>query len=282
VAVRTEGRADLALRFGARPDAPAATAADEQHLRRAAESGEDSAVFIIFDSERPSDSPFIERVWCCHSEGSGDFLSVASSHWEMVVTKLEGATTLTVRGPETRAREVHCPANGEWLAIRFKVGTFMPRLPIAALLDGRDMTLPSATSRSFVLDGAAWEYPSFENAEVFVARLANAGFIARDAAVEAALLGLPQALSRRSAQRHFVKTAGMTHSALRQIERARHATQRLRSGMPIADTVHAAGYFDQAHLTRSLKSLVGLTPAKIAREERQLSFLYKTAPAKPA
>jgi AraC-like DNA-binding protein len=239
-------------------------------------------VFIIFDAERPSDSPFVERVWRCHSERSGDFLSVASSHWEMVVTKLDGATTLTVRGPETRVREVYCPANGEWIAIRFKVGTFMPQLPIAGLLDGRDVTLPRATSRSFVLDGAAWEYPSFDNAEVFVARLAKAQLIARDPAVEAALLGGPQSLSRRSAQRHFLKTAGMTQGTLRQIERARHATNLLRSGVPIGDADHAAGYFDQAHLTRSLKTLVGLTPAKIAREERQLSFLYKTEPPEPA
>jgi AraC-like DNA-binding protein len=236
------------------------------------------SVFIIFDADRPSDSPFVERVWRCHSEGSGDFLSVASSHWEMVVTKLGGATTLTLRGPETKAREVHCPANGEWLGVRFKAGTFMPQLPVGNLLDGRDVTLPQASSRSFVLDGARWEYPSFENAEVFVARLLKAGVIARDNAVEAALQGDSQALSRRTAQRHFLYATGMTYGALRQIERARHATNLLRRGVAIADTVEEAGFFDQPHLTRSLRTLIGLTPAKIAREERQLSFLYNTAP----
>jgi AraC-like DNA-binding protein len=235
-------------------------------------------VFIIFDADRPSDSPFIERVWQCHSEGSGTFLSVASSHWEMVVTKLEGATTLTLRGPETKAREVHCPANGEWFAIRFKAGTFMPQRPVASLLDGRDLTLPRSTARGFRLDGTAWEFPTFENAETFVARLARQAVIARDSAVEAALQGDVHALSRRSAQRHFLHATGITHGALRQIERARHATNLLRRGVPIADTVADAGFFDQAHLTRSLKSLIGLTPARIARAERQLSFLYNTAP----
>jgi hypothetical protein len=42
--------------------------------------------------------------------------------------------------------------------------------------------------------------------------------------------------------------------------------------------VYLAGYFDQPHLTRSLKYLIGQTPAEIARVTRQLSFLYKTAP----
>lgn len=70
----------------------------------------------------------------------------------------------------------------------------------------------------------------------------------------------------------------MTYGTVRQIERARRATNLLRRGVPIADTVEEAGFFDQAHLTRSLRNLIGLTPAMIAREERQLSFLYNTAP----
>ena len=69
-------------------------------------------MFIHFDADRPSDSLLVERVWRCHSEGGGPFLAVASSHWELVVTRLEGQTTVTVHGPETRAREVFCPPDG--------------------------------------------------------------------------------------------------------------------------------------------------------------------------
>src|SRR5204863_984460 len=76
-------------------------------------------VFIAFDDDRASDSPFIERVWHCHSERGGTFVSVASSHWEIVVTRLRGQAIVTLRGPETRPTEVPCPADGQWLAIRF-------------------------------------------------------------------------------------------------------------------------------------------------------------------
>jgi helix-turn-helix protein len=233
-------------------------------------------MFIIFDDNRLSDSPFIERVWRCHSEGEGLFVSVATSHWDLVVTRLKGKLTVTLKGPETKAREVFCPAGGEWLGIRFKAGTFMPQAPVSGLIDC-DRDLPSG-ARTFRLDGAAWEYPTFENAETFVARLGRAGLIARDAAVAAALDGDELALSARAAQRHFLFATGMSHAALKQIERARHATNLLRSGVSIADAVEEAGFFDQAHLSRSLKGLIGLTPARIAREERQLSFLYKTQP----
>ncbi len=85
----------------------------------------------------------------------------------------------------------------------------------------------------------------------------------------------------RSTQRHGTASHwNQPQSVLRQIERARHATNLLRSGSSIGDTVHEAGFFDQAHLTRSLKHFIGLTPAKIVREERQLSFLYKTESAR--
>jgi len=233
-------------------------------------------MFIVFDDNRASDSPLIERVWRCHSERAGMFVSVATSHWDLVVTRLRGTLTVTLKGPETKAREVFCPATGEWLGIRFKAGTFMPQLPLSRVLDG-DMNLPSG-QRRFRLDGRAWEYPSFENAETFVARLARAGLIGRDAAVAAALDGDERALSRRSAQRHFLRATGISHAALRQIERARHAANLLRGGASIADTIEEAGFFDQAHLTRSLGRLIGFTPATIARDEHQLSFLYKTPP----
>jgi hypothetical protein len=234
-------------------------------------------VFLSFD-DRFSDSPFVERVWRCHSDSAGVFLSVAASHFEVAVTRHRGKTFLTLRGPETRATAADCPAEGEWLGIRFKLGTFMPQLTPGQLLDRNDVTLPDATSRSFWLNGSAWEYPDFENAETFVKRLVQKGIITRDSAVDAAVRGQGQALSLRSAQRHFPRATGLTHSTVRQIERARHATNLLKQGVSILDTVHEAGYFDQAHLTRSLTYRIGQTPAEIIRGKQQLSFLYKTTP----
>jgi AraC-like DNA-binding protein len=233
-------------------------------------------VFIHFDADRPSSSPFIERVWTCHSTTGGPFLAVASTHWELVVTRLAGQATVTLHGPETRPREVHCPADGEWFAIRFKAGTFMPGLPVHRLIDGQDVNLAPAFRGRFRLDQSAWEIPDFDNAETFVNRLVRRGLLARDAHVAAALEGDGHALESRTAQRHFLYATGMSHAALKQIERARLAVQLLRAGLPPIDVAHDAGYFDQPHLTRSLRKWIGLTPGGIAREERQLSFLYKT------
>ncbi len=231
--------------------------------------------------DRPSDSPFADRVWQSRSDRGGPFVSIAQSHFEIAVTRHQGRTSVTLRGPETTATEAACPADGEWLGIRFSLGTFMPRLTPGTLMDRQDVTLPGATTRSFWLNGSAWEYPTFENADTFVEKLARKGIIARDFAVGAMLQPRPLRLPLRSGQRHFVRATGITQRTLRRIERARHAAVLLTEGVSILDTVHEAGYFDQPHLTHALKALIGATPAEISRQTRQLSLLYKTAPPPP-
>ncbi len=232
-------------------------------------------MFIQFD-DRPSDSPFIERIFRSRSVRAGKFISMATSQWMMAVSTIRGKTTLTVRGPETIATIADCPADGEWLGIVFKTGAFMPKFPAEVLMDRNDLTLPEATRRSFWLDSSAWEYPNFDNAEIFVNRLVQSELLKRDKLVDAAMLGQLDEASLRSAQRHFLKTTGLTQKTIRQIERARFATNLLKDGVPILDTVFAAGYFDQAHLTRSLRRFAGQLPTEIKHESQQLSFLYKT------
>lgn len=232
-------------------------------------------MLIVFE-DRPSDAPVVERVWRSHSERAGMFRSIAACNWEMVVTRLGGRTCLTVRGPESRVSAALCPPDGEWVGIRFRVGTFMPILRPGAVRDRNDIVLPDDGGRSFRLDGAAWEYPTYENAETFVARLVREGLVAADPLVGDSLQGGPQERSARTEQRRTLRVTGLTRGAIRQIERARHAAVLLRQGKSILDVTYAAGYFDQAHLTRSMRRFVGLTPAQIARGDEQLSLLYKT------
>lgn len=232
-------------------------------------------MFLIFDEERPSDSPYIERVWRSHTEAAGVFHSVAACHWEMVVTRYQGGTTLTIRGPETEATTAECPAGGEWFAIRFKLGTFMPLFRPGALRDRNDVNLEAASDRAFWLRGSAWEYPRLENAETFVDRLVREGLIARDPVIDAAMRREPQEVTARTMQRRFLQVTGLTHATVYQIERARRAAWMLQRGGSILDVMFQAGYYDQAHLTRSLRRWTGLTPGAIARGDARMSFLYK-------
>jgi AraC-like DNA-binding protein len=236
---------------------------------------------MIFTVEhRPSDSPFVERIWRAQIERTGSFSSIAMSSWEMVVSRYQDRTYMTVRGPETRATLLPVTIVGtEFFGIRFKVGTLMSHLPASSLVDD-DVNLPDASGKSFWFHGSAWQFPNYENADTFLNRLVREGLLARNPVIETALQGQLKDLSIRTARRHFKRTTGLSQSTIHQIERARYATVLLREGMSILDVVYEAGYYDQPQLTRSLKYYIGQTPTQIMQKNGpvQLSFLYKTVP----
>jgi hypothetical protein len=219
---------------------------------------------LVFDG-RSANSSLVELIWHTHSERAGTFTSVAVSNWEMVITTFNGKTIITARGPETKASEADFPADAEFFGITFKLGSFMPHLPLKTLLDRQDATLPEASSNSFWLHGSAWELPTFENADVFVDRLIRQGILVRDPVVEVAIQGHTPDMSIRSLQYRFLQATGLTHKTIQQIERARSAVSLLEQGTPILETALELGYFDQAHLTNSMKRFIGKTPAQIAQ-----------------
>lgn len=237
---------------------------------------------LTFD-ERLSDSPFVERVWSSHSERAGSFTSISARHWQMVVTKCEGQTTMTIRGPETQATSMDYPAAAEWFGIDFKLGAFMPHLPPIEIINHKDVNLPEAASHTFWLQSAPWQFPNYENADTFVDRLVRDGLLVRDPVVEAVTHGHPPMVSPRAVQYRFLRSTGLTLRAIQQIDRARQAAARLLQGESILDIVFEEGYSDQPHLTRSLRRFIGHTPARIMAAQivdlnkaDQLALLFKT------
>ena len=114
--------------------------------------------------------------------------------------------------------------------------------------------------------------------DTFVERLVREDLLICDPLIECILRGEPPELSPRSIQRRFVQATGLTQGSIRKIERARNATILFQQGVSILDTVERADYSDQAHLTRSLKYLIGKTPLQIINESEpeQMSLLFKT------
>ncbi len=214
---------------------------------------------------RGSDSPYVDGIWRTESEGSGAFMSVAESHWGIVVTRQEGKTWLTVRGPETKAQPAPVPEDAEFFGIVFKLGTFMPHLPGKRLVDCA-FDLPEANRRACWLYCSAWEFPTYDNADTFVERLVREGLLVAEPVVDAAMRGqLKEDLSQRSVQRRFLHATGLSYKSIQQIERAKQAQVLLQQGVSILDTSYELGYFDQSHLTNSLKYFVGQTPSQIVK-----------------
>jgi methylphosphotriester-DNA--protein-cysteine methyltransferase len=133
----------------------------------------------------------------------------------------------------------------------------------------QEVPLPEAAYHSFLLNGSAWQLPDFENVETFVDRLVRGDTLVRDPVVHAALQEQRLEVASRTVRHRFKQATGLTQGSIQQVERAQRAAALLQQGVSIPDTVYQAGYFDQPHLTRSLKHYVGHTPAEIVRMSQQ-------------
>ena len=218
----------------------------------------------VFEFDRRSSrTPLLDGIWSTTSRSEEPFMSVATHQWEMVVTRQQDATWLTVRGPETRATPAPVPSDAEFVGIQFSHGSFMPHLDPRRLVDS-SITFPATSSGSFWLAGSTWELPTPDNADVFVEWLVRAGLLVHDPIVAAAVNDDVGTVSTRTVERRVRRATGLTRGLIRQIQRAERAVDLLIRGVPALDVVRLAGYADQPHLARSLKRFVGQTPSQIA------------------
>lgn len=72
-------------------------------------------------------------------------------------------------------------------------------------------------------------------------------------------------VSRRQIERDFLDAVELAPKAFAAILRLRHASAWVRAGHPIAEAALAAGYADQAHLSRDFQRYAGLSPTAYAR-----------------
>jgi len=215
---------------------------------------------------RLSDSPYVESIMHGWTTGAGITPRPSEIHWHMCFVRTKGQFHPFVVGPLTTAGIASWGGEAEILWIKFKLGTFMPHLPAKNFLDV-ETRLPEAAGQSFWLKRSAWELPTFENADTFVHRLVRESVLDWDPVVSAVLQDQlrPEAIASRTVRHRFLRSTGLTQNHIRQFERAQRAAALLGQGVSILDTVYTTGYFDQPHLTRSLKQFVGYTPAQIVR-----------------
>ena len=82
-------------------------------------------------------------------------------------------------------------------------------------------------------------------------------------------------LQPETASRGFRRVFGVTPAAFRAEARAHRALALMRSAPALASVACAAGFADQAHMTRAVRALTGLPPAALAR-----SSWFKTGGAR--
>jgi hypothetical protein len=212
----------------------------------------------IFEG-RPSDSPYIDTVWRGHILHDYAPVCPADTCWNLLFMRRGRHWVVTAEGATTHYVPKTQPDDTEFLVIKFRLGIYMPHLSADQLVN-RDALLPNGGDQSFWLKSSAWQYPSYENAEVFVKRLFREGVLAQEPAVTSQA---PAEVSSRTIRRRYLRATGLTPRLIHQISRAQTAARMLAEGTPILDTAYQAGYADQPHLTRAMRRFIGFTPAQL-------------------
>jgi AraC-like DNA-binding protein len=206
------------------------------------------------------------RVWAAECDSPTDFSSLASVNPGIGFARVGGTTTVHLRGPAAKASTLSCPRDAEYFGADFRLGAYLPMFPPAGLANLQDAVLPTLPDGRILLGGREWEMPTPQNVDVFIDRLGRAGLLVFDPLVEELRDGCAvRSMPERTAQSRFVRAVGLSRRKLQVIERARHAARLLRAGSAIMDVVSDVGCYDQPHLTRTLRQLIGYTPAELAR-----------------
>jgi len=77
-----------------------------------------------------------------------------------------------------------------------------------------------------------------------------------------------QHVSRRQLERDFRRFVGTSPRHLAQVARVQHVSRMARSGASLAHIAADAGFADQAHMSRVVREMTGLTPLHFVRSQR--------------
>ncbi|MFF5104336.1 helix-turn-helix domain-containing protein [Streptomyces sp. NPDC000134] len=183
---------------------------------------------------------------------------------------------LLVAGPDTRA---YLPggADGRWAGVRFFPGT-APALLGAPAHELRDRRVdlaglwPAGEVRRLAARIDAAPDPARALEDLALSRAADAGppdpltrrivaALAEGRPVARTADGL--GLSARALHRRSLAAFGYGPKTLARVLRLQRALALARTGVPLAETAARTGYADQAHLTRDVRALTGLTPTEL-------------------
>ena len=179
-----------------------------------------------------------------------------------------------VAGPDTRPVEARTARDAVLAGVRFRPGAAAAALgvPSDELRDRRvdlaDLWGPAAARALEEHDDpaalAAALAPRLREAAPDAEVRAAAGLLARAPATPVPALASAVGLGERQLRRRFTAAVGYGPKTLARIVRFRVALGRVRAGESLAAAALAAGYADQAHMTRELVALGGRTPGALA------------------
>lgn len=220
-----------------------------------------------YEDKRP-DSLYIDKIWHTYTTSDGVFTAGLDGNWDIIIFKAGNDIRVTINGIGKHAMQVPYKAGIDSVGIALKPGVFLRDLKGKDIVDSQH-TLSKGNVPYVKIGDHLFKIPDFDTAEVFVQELIEKDLLLINTIVLSLDNKTLPGASDRSLRRHTMSTTGLSPYFFHQIQRAQHATQLLQQGMSIAQAAVEAGYTDQAHMTKAVKALMGLTPAQIVAHSKK-------------
>lgn len=205
---------------------------------------------------------FVHHISLTNFKVAGKKILQPDGCWDLTVLRRSNGAQIVRMYQSTKAVVIEHEPGDEILGISFKPGVFTPFLPREAHHD-KGIGLPLFGPHNFMIGSDRFEIPTAENIPVLVQRLVQKGILQTQASVAAMLGGQTIDASARTLQRAFLQGTGLTQKYFSQIVRAQKAVLLLQASTSAAQVASDLGYTDQAHMTKSLKHIMGQTPNQI-------------------
>lgn len=201
-------------------------------------------------------------MWTARALTDGVYNATPDGSWDLIhIEKPDGLHLVFLTGQQSQPASVPYQAGEISIVISFAAHFFLQSGPLPP--DGAIIEFLPVVAGRFSFASLDLPLPTYDNAELIASELLSAGVLRKDPVVTGGLGLMNFAASERSLQRHFREATGLSQKDFEQIRRAQEAVRLLQAGGKPADVAVAAGYTDQAHMTKSIKRIMGRLPTKV-------------------
>jgi hypothetical protein len=220
--------------------------------------------------EWASSSDLVRVAWRVVVDRDGTWTTGGSEFWGLAFTRFpDGVHLAQVVGPSLEPRTMTLRAGEVTWGVDLRPHVFWRGLAKTSVVDEmRDLpTERVGDGWWFELGGVRLPLPAVAELDAAVESLRENGLLVAEPLVGAVLAGADVDVPDRTVRRRFQATTGLRRGQVDRVRRARAAYALLTAGAGLAEAAAAAGFADQAHMTRELRRLAGATPARLLHED---------------
>lgn len=218
--------------------------------------------------ERISTHPYLHSVWRSKTRDQESLIISAKSTWDIIITENTSHVCIQLWAPHKQPQPIRVGQEGEvsrFTGLRFTTGVYVAEA-VQHAMQGRNMVDLINKDGYFRLGKEKLAIPNYDTAEFFADIARKKGLLLLDKIIENVLSMPTMTLPVRSVQRRFLHRTDMSKTQVNQLHRAQYVASLLRQGHTLAEAATTAGYTDQAHMTRTFKTLFGMTPRKFYKQ----------------